>query len=458
MPEIVLEPTPDILAGLGAAKRPGQVLVGFAAETDDLVANAQSKLVAKHLDLIVANDVSAPGVGFGHDTNAVVLLRPGRDPRHRRPPRQARHRPRPCSTPSSSCAPHSPDLHHPPRRELGAPVSRWTFTSESVTEGHPDKMADQISDSVLDAILAEDPNGRVACETLLTTGLCVVAGEITTEAYVDIPKLARETIRQIGYDNALYGFDGTTCGVIVSIDEQSPNIAQGVDTSEELRGGTAGEDQLNAQGAGDQGMMFGYACDETPDLLPLPIWTAHRLAERLAEVRKSGQVPYLRPDGKTQVTYEYEDGKPVALKTVLISTQHQEGVDRDTVIRPDLIEQVIRPDDPGPVRRRRLRRVGQPDGHVRARRPARRLRADRPQDHRRHLRRHGPPRRRGVQRQGPEQGRPLGGLRRPLGGQARRGQRRGDALRGAGGLRHRHRPPDEHPRRDVRHEHGRPRR
>ena len=225
-------------------------------------------------------------------------------------------------------------------------MSRWTFTSESVTEGHPDKMADQISDTVLDAILAEDPNGRVACETLLTTGLCVVAGEITTEAYVDIPKLARQTIRDIGYDNALYGFDGSTCGVIVSIDEQSPNIAQGVDASEEVRGGTSGEDQLNLQGAGDQGMMFGYACDETADLMPLPIWTAHRLAERLAEVRKSGQVPYLRPDGKTQVTYEYEDGRPVALKTVLISTQHQEGVDRDTVIRPDLIEQVIRPTIP----------------------------------------------------------------------------------------------------------------
>jgi S-adenosylmethionine synthetase len=232
----------------------------------------------------------------------------------------------------------------PPRQEHT--VARWTFTSESVTEGHPDKMADQISDTVLDAILAEDPTGRVACETLLTTGLCVIAGEITTEAYVDIPKLARQTIRDIGYDNALYGFDGSTCGVIVSIDEQSPNIAQGVDASEEVRGGTSGEDQLNLQGAGDQGMMFGYACDETADLMPLPIWTAHRLAERLAEVRKSGQVPYLRPDGKTQVTYEYEDGRPVALKTVLISTQHQEGVDRDTVIRPDLIEQVIRPTIP----------------------------------------------------------------------------------------------------------------
>jgi S-adenosylmethionine synthetase len=225
-------------------------------------------------------------------------------------------------------------------------VTRWTFTSESVTEGHPDKMADQISDTVLDAILAEDPNGRVACETLLTTGLCVVAGEITTDAYVDIPKLARDTIRSIGYDNALYGFDGTTCGVIVSIDEQSPNIAQGVDASEEVRGGTAGEDLLNAQGAGDQGMMFGFACEETADLMPLPIWTAHRLAERLAEVRKSGAVPYLRPDGKTQVTYEYADGKPVALRTVLVSTQHQDGVDRDTVIRPDLIEQVIRPTVP----------------------------------------------------------------------------------------------------------------
>ncbi len=222
-------------------------------------------------------------------------------------------------------------------------MSTYTFTSESVTEGHPDKMADQVSDAVLDAILAQDPNARVACETLLTTGLCVVAGEITTSAYVDIPKLARETINGIGYDNALYGFDGNTCGVIVSIDEQSPDIAQGVDRSEELRGGKAGEDYLNSQGAGDQGMMFGYACDETPDLMPAPVWVAHRLAERLTEVRKAGAVPYLRPDGKTQVTFDYVDGRPVRLSHVLISTQHADGIDRDSVIRPDLIEQVIRP-------------------------------------------------------------------------------------------------------------------
>ncbi len=222
-------------------------------------------------------------------------------------------------------------------------MSRWTFTSESVTEGHPDKMADQISDAVLDAILTKDPEARVACETLLNTGLCVVAGEITTEEYVDIPKIARDKIIEIGYNNSQYGFDGKTCGVIVSIDEQSRDIAQGVDESEEKRSGTTADDQIDAQGAGDQGMMFGYACDETEDLMPAPIWTAHRLAKQLAEVRKSGQLPYLRPDGKTQVTFEYEDGVPVRLAAVLVSTQHQDGIDRDTVIRPDLIEQVIQP-------------------------------------------------------------------------------------------------------------------
>jgi S-adenosylmethionine synthetase len=222
-------------------------------------------------------------------------------------------------------------------------MHRWTFTSESVTEGHPDKMADQVSDAILDAILAEDPMGRVACETLLTTGLVVVAGEITTSAYVEIPRLVRKTVCGIGYDRESYGFDGNTCGVVVSIDEQSPDIAQGVDQAFEIRAGKSGEDILNAQGAGDQGMMFGYACDETDDLMPLPIWLAHRLAQRLAEVRKAGVLPYLRPDGKTQVTFEYEDGRPVRLKTVLISTQHQPGLDMETLLKPDLREHVIHP-------------------------------------------------------------------------------------------------------------------
>ena len=222
-------------------------------------------------------------------------------------------------------------------------TSKWTFSSESVTEGHPDKMADQCSDAILDAILEQDPKGRVACETLLTTGLVVVAGEITTEAYVDIPKIVRSTVCGIGYDRSDYGFDGNTCGVIVSLDEQSPDIGQGVTTAMEVRSGTSGEDILNAQGAGDQGMMFGYACDETDDLMPLPIWLAHRLAQRMSEVRKAGVMPYLRPDGKTQVTFEYEDGRPVRLKTVLISSQHQPGLDLETLLKPDLHEHVIHP-------------------------------------------------------------------------------------------------------------------
>jgi S-adenosylmethionine synthetase len=222
-------------------------------------------------------------------------------------------------------------------------VSTFTFTSESVTEGHPDKMADQISDAILDAMLEQDPMSRVACETLVTTGLCMVAGEITTNAYVDIPGVVRETINAIGYDRESFGYDGNTCGVMVSIDEQSPDIAQGVDDSEEVRTGISGEDLLNKQGAGDQGMMFGFACDETDVLMPLPIHLAHRMAERLAEVRRAGTVPYLRPDGKTQVTFEYENGRPSRLVTVLISTQHNDGIDRDEVIRPDLIEHVIRP-------------------------------------------------------------------------------------------------------------------
>jgi S-adenosylmethionine synthetase len=221
--------------------------------------------------------------------------------------------------------------------------NRYTFTSESVTEGHPDKMADQVSDAILDAILTEDPTGRVACETLLTTGLVVVAGEITTSAYVDIPKIVRQTVCDIGYDRESYGFDGNTCGVITSIDEQSPDISQGVSTAYEVRTGQSDEELVDAQGAGDQGMMFGYACDETDDLMPLPIWLAHRLAHRLSEVRKAGVMPYLRPDGKTQVTVDYEDGRPKRLRTVLISSQHQPGLDTETLLKPDLQEHVIHP-------------------------------------------------------------------------------------------------------------------
>ena len=220
---------------------------------------------------------------------------------------------------------------------------KTTFTSESVTEGHPDKMADQISDAVLDAILEGDPESRVACETLLTTGLVVVAGEVTTNTYVDIPELVRDTVCDIGYDNDACGFNGKTCGVLVSLGAQSPDIAQGVDAALELRTGAGGEDMLNAQGAGDQGMMFGFACDETPDLMPLPVWMAHRLSERLAQVRRAGAVPYLRPDGKTQVSIVYEDGRPERIDTVLISTQHAGGIDLEEQLRPDLVEHVITP-------------------------------------------------------------------------------------------------------------------
>ena len=219
----------------------------------------------------------------------------------------------------------------------------WTFTSESVTEGHPDKMADQISDAVLDAMLTTDPNSRVACETLITTGMVVVAGEVTTTDYVDIPETVRDTVCEIGYDREDFGFDGRTCGVMVALDAQSTDIARGVDDSEEARTGSSDDDDLDRQGAGDQGMMFGYACDETDVLMPLPIHLANRMAERHAEVRKAGTIPYLRPDAKTQVTFDYEGNRPVRLHTVLVSTQHNDGSDRDSMIRPDLVEQVIRP-------------------------------------------------------------------------------------------------------------------
>jgi S-adenosylmethionine synthetase len=226
--------------------------------------------------------------------------------------------------------------------------NEYLFTSESVTEGHPDKIADQISDGVLDAVLRDDPYGRVACETLVNTGLIVVSGEITTDTYVDIPAIARETVQRIGYDNADFGFDCATCAVINAIDKQSPDIAQGVDLAYETRHDpAAAEERIAAAGAGDQGMVFGYATNETDELMPLPISLAHRLAKRLAEVRKAGVLPYLRPDGKTQVTVRYRDGKPVAIEKLLISTQHADGIDVETMIKPDLFEHVVRPILPG---------------------------------------------------------------------------------------------------------------
>ncbi|SDZ72877.1 MULTISPECIES: methionine adenosyltransferase [Selenomonas] len=236
---------------------------------------------------------------------------------------------------------------------------RMLFTSESVTEGHPDKMADQISDSILDAIIAQDPQSRVACETLVTTGQVHVVGEISTNCYVDIPKIIRSTVEEIGYTDASYGFDCKTCGILVSLDEQSPDIAQGVDKALEARDGKM--DDAEAVGAGDQGMMFGYATNETPEFMPLPIALAQRLARRLTEVRKNGTLGYLRPDGKTQVTIVYEDGKPVAVDTIVISTQHDEDVTLEQ-IRKDLIEHVIKPVVPADLLKEETRIFVNPTG------------------------------------------------------------------------------------------------
>ncbi|WP_431682153.1 methionine adenosyltransferase [Kitasatospora sp. KL5] len=222
-------------------------------------------------------------------------------------------------------------------------MSRRLFTSESVTEGHPDKIADQISDTILDALLKEDPSSRVAVETLITTGLVHIAGEVTTKAYVPIAQLVRDKILEIGYDSSKKGFDGASCGVSVSIGSQSPDIAQGVDTAHEHR--VEGEDdELDKQGAGDQGLMFGYACDDTPELMPLPITLAHRLSRRLSEVRKNGTIPYLRPDGKTQVTIEYDGDKAVRLDTVVVSSQHASDIDLESLLTPDIREFVVEPE------------------------------------------------------------------------------------------------------------------
>ena len=228
-------------------------------------------------------------------------------------------------------------------------MNQWTFTSESVTEGHPDKMADQISDAILDALIADDDRARVAVETLVTTGLVVVAGEVSTEAYVDIPRVVRDTIIGIGYDHGELGFDGNTCGVMIALDEQSPEITEGV------FGG-------NDQGAGDQGMMFGYACRETDALMPLPIYVAHRMAEQLTEARRSGCIPYLRPDGKTQVSFEYRDGEPAALRTVVVSAQHRDGIEIDAMMRPDLLEHVIGPTLPAAFAEHEFEMLVNPSG------------------------------------------------------------------------------------------------
>ena len=296
-------------------------------------------------------------------------------------------------------------------------MSHYLFTSESVTEGHPDKICDQISDAVLDAILEQDPYGRVACETAVSTGLVHIMGEISTSCYVDIAKITREVIRSIGYDRAKYGFDCDTCGIITNIDEQSGDIALGVDRSLESKQGEADELQ---NGAGDQGMMFGYACRETPELMPLPISLSHALARRLAEVRKSGLVPYLRPDGKTQVTVEYDEARrPVRVDTIVISTQHAPEATLD-MIRRDMLEQVVRPVIPAELLDGNTKYFINPTGRFviggRRQRPARRRR---------------------LLRQGPDEGGPQRGLRRPLGGQDGRGRRPGRPLPGAAGLRHR---------------------
>jgi S-adenosylmethionine synthetase len=245
----------------------------------------------------------------------------------------------------------------------GVEVSkRHLFTSESVTEGHPDKIADQISDAILDEVFKDDPFGRVAVETLVTTGLVVVAGEMTTSTYVDIPNTVRKTVEEIGYTRAKYGFDYETCGVMVSIDPQSSDIAQGVDHAMEERTGEVEDDMLDSLGAGDQGMMFGYACTETEELMPMPILLAHKLCHRLSEVRKAGILPYLRPDGKSQVTVEYEDDKPVRIDTVLLSSQHRPNVDIEEIMKPDFIEHVIHPVLPPDLYDRGLRVLVNPTG------------------------------------------------------------------------------------------------
>src|SRR6184192_785743 len=302
--------------------------------------------------------------------------------------------------------------------------NNFLFTSESVTEGHPDKIADQISDGILDALLAKDKRSRVACETILTTGIAFVAGEISTKAYVEIPDIIRETIKAVGYCDATWGFDYRTCSVLTAIHQQSPDIAMGVDSG----------------GAGDQGLMFGYASNETPELMPMPIVLAHKLTRRLAEVRKKNILPWVRPDGKSQVTVEYRNGKPVRIDTIVVSTQHSPDI-TSKKIESEIIEKVIKPVMPksifDPVSVKYYINptgrfvTGGPMGH----------RPDRPQDHRGHLRRRGQPRRRRLLRQGPQQGGPVGLLHGPVYSQEPRRGGPGRQVRDPARLRDRHRRP-----------------
>ena len=359
---------PDILAGLAAQRdRDGRgrrpVLVGFAAETDTAEQAARAKLARKGCDLLVVNPVGN-GLGFGTpDNEAVVYGTDGTVAQIPRGPKEAlanvvwdlvvvnldvsagrqmsripaQIRDMPLGFRGSATI--APVIRGPRR---GNDVARRLFTSESVTEGHPDKMADQISDTVLDAMIKDDPASRVAVETLITTGQVHVAGEVTTKTYVDIPGIIREKILEIGYDSSAKGYDGASCGVSVSIGSQSPDIAQGVNDAFEYREGE-GTDDFDRQGAGDQGLMFGYACRETPELMPLPIMLAHKLAKQLSEVRRSGTVPYLRPDGKTQVTIEYVGDRPVRLDTVVVSTQHAPDINLKELLAPDIRDYVVDP-------------------------------------------------------------------------------------------------------------------
>ena len=316
-------------------------------------------------------------------------------------------------------------------------MARRLFTSESVTEGHPDKMADQISDAILDAMIKDDPGSRVAVETLITTGQVHVAGEVTTKTYVDIPGIIREKILQIGYDSSAKGYDGASCGVSVSVGSQSPDIAQGVTDAFEYREGE-GTEEYDRQGAGDQGLMFGYACRETPELMPLPIMMAHKLARQLSEVRRAGTVPYLRPDGKTQVTVEYAGDRAVRLDTVVVSTQHAPDINLKELLAPDIKDYVVEPVISGfEIDTTGYRLLVNPTGRFEVGGPMGDAGLTGPQDHHRHLRRHGQARRRRLLRQGPVEGRQERRLRDALGGQERGGGGAGRPVRGAGRLRDR---------------------